>query len=554
MYLKHFGFSEPPFSIAPDPRYLYMSERHREAFAHLFFGLRGEGGFVLLTGEVGTGKTTLCRALLASLPEDCDLAFIFNPKLTAAELLSTICDELHIPYPAGNGSVKVFVDLINKYLLASNAQGRRTVLIIDEAQNLSDDVLEQVRLLTNLETDQRKLLQIILLAQPELKQRLAQPALRQLAQRIVARYHLKQLSRADVPTYIGHRLAVAGVDRPLFSGRVLRRLYRLSGGTPRLINLICDRALLGAYVQRRNDVNLATVDKAAREVFGEERRGFAGNALRWGFATLVLVAVGGGLASAFYGQRAEPPLQAPTAGPVQEAPPVANPPSPAIAEAASTPSGTAAGDTQGGPLGWPPDKEAALSEAMAVSELFKLWGVSARSGGIQTACKLASDDGMRCLLARGTLKDLRNLNLPAVVKLRQERGPEFYGMLVRIEDDAATVVLDGSQRRVPLGILEDQWAGEFAALWRGPPGAPRDMMLNHHGTDVAWLARRLAQVEGRDAKVPDDAPFDLGLKRRLTLFQSAQKLKPDGIAGPETLARIAALTDNDVPRLGERTN
>src|SRR5512133_3680712 len=197
MYQSFFGLAEAPFSIAPDPRYLYMSRSHQEALAHLLYGLSGEGGFVLLTGEVGTGKTTVCRCLLDQIPQNCDVAYIFNPRLTVAELLSTICSEFGIAHPDGNSSIKVFVDCINAYLLDAHARGRNTVLIIDEAQNLSTDVLEQMRLLTNLETNERKLLQIILLGQPELGLMLERPELRQLSQRIVARYHLGPLTRQE---------------------------------------------------------------------------------------------------------------------------------------------------------------------------------------------------------------------------------------------------------------------------------------------------------------------------------------------------------------------
>ena len=266
MYQSYFGLAEAPFSIAPDPRYLYMSQRHQEALAHLLYGVNGEGGFVLLTGEVGAGKTTVCRCLLEQIPESCDVAYIFNPKLTVAELLSTICVEFGIACPPGNTSIKVFVDCINAYLLDAHARGRHTVLIIDEAQNLSADVLEQMRLLTNLETNQRKLLQIILLGQPELATMLARPELRQLAQRIVARYHLGPLTKQEVAAYVRHRLEVSGTQRQLFPAALMGRLYRLSGGVPRIINVLCDRALLGAYVQGKERVDRATLAQAAREV------------------------------------------------------------------------------------------------------------------------------------------------------------------------------------------------------------------------------------------------------------------------------------------------
>lgn len=266
MYLNHFNLAAAPFSIAPNPRYLYLSQRHQEALAHLLYGIHGDGGFVLLTGAVGAGKTTVCRCLLEQIPDNCDVAYVFNPKLSVLELLSTVCHEFGIGYPAGNTSVKVFVDCINAHLLDAHARGRNSVLIIDEAQNLPPDVLEQMRLLTNLETDQRKLLQIILIGQPELATLLERPGLSQLAQRIVARYHLEPLSKAEVAAYVQHRLAVSGTQRQLIPAALMGTLYRLSGGVPRIINVLCDRALLGAYTQGKDRVDRATLLQAAKEV------------------------------------------------------------------------------------------------------------------------------------------------------------------------------------------------------------------------------------------------------------------------------------------------
>ncbi|MDQ2988825.1 MAG: AAA family ATPase, partial [Pseudomonadota bacterium] len=272
MYTHYFNLKQAPFSIAPDPRYLFMSERHREALAHLLYGIGSGGGFVLLTGEIGAGKTTVCRCFMEQIPADCKLAYIFNPKLTVEELLLSICDEFGIELaPAGAGavSVKSYVDAINGYLLASHAQGKNNVLIIDEAQNLSADVLEQLRLLTNLETSERKLLQIILIGQPELRTMLARPELEQLAQRVIARYHLGSLSERDTGSYIAHRLAVAGAGAITpFPRSLMGRIYRLTKGVPRRINLLCDRALLGAYVENTSVVTRSILRKAGGEVFG----------------------------------------------------------------------------------------------------------------------------------------------------------------------------------------------------------------------------------------------------------------------------------------------
>src|SRR5688572_19795576 len=270
MYSSFFGLNEKPFSITPDPRYLFLSERHAEALAHLVYGINEAGGFIQLTGEVGTGKTTVVRSLLAQAPKHAEIALILNPRMTPAEFLLAICEELglHVE-PRSEGSLKDLVDLLSVHLLRAHAEGKRIVLVVDEAQNLAPDVLEQVRLLTNLETETQKLLQIILIGQPELRELLARTELRQLAQRITGRYHLDPLSGDETAAYVRHRLRVAGATREVFSDWALREVRRLSGGVPRLINIICDRALLGAFTEDRHAVGASVVRRAAGEVFGK---------------------------------------------------------------------------------------------------------------------------------------------------------------------------------------------------------------------------------------------------------------------------------------------
>jgi len=271
MYMRFFGLKQEPFSLAPDPRYLYMSKRHREALAHLLYGVGGGGGFVLLSGEIGAGKTTVCRCFLEQIPKRCNVAYIFNPKLTVLELVKSICDEFHIPPPKARGpaTVKTYVDALNDFLLRTHAVGQNNVLIIDEAQQLSAEVLEQLRLLTNLETNERKLLQIVLIGQPELRTMLERPDLEQLAQRVIARFHLKALTAKETEHYIRHRLSVAGMTRAIpFDRKALQRVHEISRGVPRRINLLCDRVMLGAYAHGRHAIDDAMVEKAGREVFG----------------------------------------------------------------------------------------------------------------------------------------------------------------------------------------------------------------------------------------------------------------------------------------------
>ncbi len=287
MYTKYFGLKEKPFSIAPDPRYLYMSELHREALAHLLYGISGDGCFILLTGDVGTGKTTVCRCLLAQLPENTDVALIVNPRLSALELLETVCDEFKIPIEENEKSLKTYIDKLNVYLLAAHAKGRNVALLIDEAQNLSLDLLEQLRLLTNLETDQKKLLKIVLLGQTELREILNREDAAQINQRITSRYHLLPLDKENTANYINHRLGVAGEANLIFSKSALESVYEHSCGIPRLINVLCDRSLLGTYVEEKYLVSKGVVKKAAREVLGGVERKKTGQ--QKGQQTLIIV-------------------------------------------------------------------------------------------------------------------------------------------------------------------------------------------------------------------------------------------------------------------------
>ena len=274
MYKDYFGFNENPFSIAPNPRYLYMSTMHQEALAHLVYGTTSKGCIVLLTGEIGTGKTTISRYFLEKLPRSTDIAFIINPKLTGYELLASVCDEFGIKVTLPEPSTKNYIDSLNDFLLKAYSANRQTVLVIDEAQNLDLDVLEMLRLLTNLETDQQKLLKIVLLGQSELRSILARPDLEQINQRITSRYHLKGLKRADVEAYIAHRIMVAGGGRStFFTSRALNEIYRTSRGIPRLINSLCDHALLGAYSENKQQVDKKIAQKAAAEIFGDNAPG-----------------------------------------------------------------------------------------------------------------------------------------------------------------------------------------------------------------------------------------------------------------------------------------
>ncbi|MGE5237785.1 MAG: AAA family ATPase [Chloroflexota bacterium] len=528
MYKDYFHLKELPFSIAPDPRYLFMSDRHREALAHLVYGIAVEGGFVMLTGEVGTGKTTVCRCLLEQIPKDTDIAFILNPKLTVEELLATVCDELGIPYPPGTKSIKVFTDRINAYLLDAHAKGRKTVLIIEEAQNLTVDVLEQIRLLTNLETSERKLLQVVMVGQPELRVLLDRPELRQLAQRITARYHLDPLSRAELAAYVSHRLTIAGARGALFPPVTLRTLFRLTGGVPRLINLVCDRALLGVYAEGKDRVSVRILRKAAGEVFGKtEAAWLAEKLVKWALPCLLLAGLfAGGLAAYYYHQR--PPLAA----------------APALKAAAAKGAGTAV------PIEWPAGIPAEQSRDLSFRTLFGLWGIIFDGGG-EGACSQARRQGIWCLEGNGYVEDLIDLNRPAVIRLVDGQGRDFYGTLVSLSGQNLSLVIGKEDRTIRLSDMGEQWTGDYTVLWRVPPHYRGPIRPLYNGKAVSWLDKQLSVLRGRRAREASHTLYDDMLVREVKEFQAVRGIQPDGVVGPTTIIHLQSLAGSKDPQLLE---
>lgn len=533
MYASYFGLAERPFSLAPDPRYFYLSDAHREALAHLLYGIGEGGSFVLLTGEVGTGKTTVCRALLEQLPPDVDIAMIFNPRLTSVELLAAACDELGIAYPAGTTSLKVLVDALSHALLDAHGRGRRTVLMIDEAQNLGPEVLEEIRLLTNLETTREKLLHVVLIGQPELAELLARPELRQLAQRVTARYHLRPFTEAETHAYVQHRMEVAGQQQAIFDARALRAAHRLSRGVPRLLNTICDRALLGAYATGQKRVTAAIVRRAAAEVLGRRPR------TRWrAVATamaLLLVAAGSALALLGSGGLRHIGSQVAGLGAAASAPaPVTVPVVMATAAMPPRPEPTLAEILE--------DPSAIADKTSAFARLYALWRLEARSDAAELGCEHGREAGLRCLLRTGTWTVLRRLNLPAILPLVTPKGETRYVVLSGLDGERATLQLGERRVVVPTVEIERFWDGPFVTIWKPPVVGPVPLKPGMRGKDVLWLSRRLAEVEGGPARAGTGQVYDEELKRRVAAFQQVESLTPDGIAGEETLVRLAAMT------------
>ncbi|MGD8295652.1 MAG: AAA family ATPase [Desulfobacterales bacterium] len=575
MYTQHFQLEEPPFSISPDPRYFFMSPRHRKALDHLISGVRESGGFVLLTGEVGTGKTTLIRCLLAQLPDDVDSVLIFNPRLNDVELLATICDELRIDYPANTDSLKALVDALTEYLLAAHARERRTVLIIDEAQNLSVAVLEQIRLLTNLETTQSKLLQVILVGQPELNRILQRKDLRQFTQRITSRCHLKSLSTAGLTgAYIYHRISVSGGDASkLFTRAVIRKIHRLSGAIPRLINLLCHRALQNAYLGNHKRVNRRILRKVARELRPILGRSWFRMSAYW-VPVLVALLIAGAAACYFIYHFGLPRFSQEPA--VNEQVPAAsnkiwkekilpqssksNRPAGDVNQLTAPVAGrevVASLDTEE-----PPTKDERsvdsptfaelirdprLTREEAFGRLFSQWKIGNKADGTTDDCDWALQNGLRCLFEKSNWQFMRRLNRPVILEFLTEDTQKRYATLIALDEYRLTLDF-GAQRSFPIEQVLPFWHGHYILLWKPPYRYTSLLRPGDRSEAVLWLRQLLNKPVS--TVTGDASVFDEELKKRIIVFQTSRGITPDGRLGTHTMIHLNTIANPpDIPVL-----
>ena len=557
MYNSYFGFSEKPFTIAPNPHFLFMSKRHQEALAHMLYGLQGEGGVMVLTGEVGTGKTTICKHLLEKIPENTDVAYIINPRQSETEMLASLCDELHITY-SDNYSIKSLTDALNQYLLDAYSKGRHTVLIIDEAQNLEISVLEQLRLLTNLETNDKKLLQIMLLGQPELVDILNRKDLRQLAQRITSRYHLTPLHKEEMVAYIHHRLSIAGVsNQNLFPKPVLDLLFEYSGGIPRLINLIADRALLGTYASENKQVDKVILQQARNEVLGETAYTTASTTRQSALPYILLLVAATVLLWVWNASNTPLNTDMVVAKPSLH---VQTTPKPALKIKEEAKSKATQENT-------PMMKTPKVADAKAIQTakvqhipstthvnqafvpLFQAWDIMYNPEADGDACTFAQRHQLRCLRQLGGIAAMRSLDKPAVLSISNEEGLKAYSTVLKLAGTKATLASEDDDAEVALSSLALFSHNDFTLLWKAPKGYDAPVRPGHSGALVATLAEQVTQALHQSWIGAPRTQYDDTLKEQVKTLQRQEGLSPDGVAGPLTWIHINALNHTASPSL-----
>ena len=575
MYGNYFKIDEGAFSIAPNPKYLYLSPQHQEALAHLLYGVTRPGGFVLITGEIGTGKTTICRSLFLEVPEETDIALIINPKLNAGDLLASICDELKISYSKIHPSTKTYINVLNEHLIKNHAEGRNTILIIDEAQNLSKDALELVRVLTNLETDEQKLLQIILIGQPELRDRLSSPDMEQLNQRITARFHLRALNPKQVKEYIKHRLKVGEGDKDLFSNSNINYIYKLTGGVPRLINVLCDRTLLGAYVGRKKKITNDIIQKAAREALGRRAKPRLIE-VNWAMVLALSIAallIGATVLIFLYeksphlfleektGAEAtitqlepqtasvEKPLimqdvvkpvqpQPPAVEVQEEIPPIpVEEPQPSIEDLSAEDTVKETVDENKGPdlMNFSPRQH-------AFRHLLRVWQLDYQDPAI-APCDFAQQHGLFCFQSSGDIHMLRRLNRP-VVLVRDES----YLMLEKTIGDVLLVHEADRTTEITWKDIQTNWQGDFEMLWR-PLSTVEHIRPNSRGEFVQKIDQYLSKILNRPPLQGDLNTYEDLLVEEIRAFQRMQRIAPDGVIGPLTQIYMNNLVHSEIPKL-----
>lgn len=565
MYEAFYGLREKPFNLTPDPKFLYLSEKHKEAFAHLLYGIKNRSGFVMVTGEIGTGKTTICRTLLNQLDDATEVAFIFNPCLSPEELLRKINEDFGIKSTAT--SIKGLIDELNAYLLEKNAKGKNCVLVIDEAQNLRPNVLEQIRLLSNLETETQKLLQIVLIGQPELVHLLALDELRQLNQRITARYHLDALDRDETQQYVAYRLRVAGGRRRIhFAPAAMRLVYRYSKGTPRVINALCDRALLIGYTRELRDISAAVIRQAHREIRGEEPkparfawlRRLAPNPSLLVTALLVVFAVAL-LRDRIFGPIAYEPVGAAQAsaatdeprrntGPMiearshNEALAVPAPDLPALADvkpeqAVAAPAPPVA-----------PDAAKSLSELVdrldgqrtrnaAAGAILRAWNLALVKGypaddSLAGLARFAGENRLTFESLKLPLEQLETINLPAFVRLHGRRNSVWVALVGIADGDPRITTESEDSSIIPREQFLECYLNEAVILWRDPNPTATLLRPGMTGDDVRVLQVQLRAL-GRLKRKPT-GEYDDATAQSIQALQSETGLTVDGLLGRQT--------------------
>ncbi|NNM12988.1 MAG: AAA family ATPase [Gammaproteobacteria bacterium] len=573
MYADFFSLSEKPFSITPDPAYLFLSKRHEEALAHLIYGVTDSGGFIQLTGEVGTGKTTIIRSLFEQLPENVDIALILNPRLSVNEFLHSICEELKLSVGKGASNKDCF-DALNPYLLDAYAQGRKVVLLVDEAQNLSVEVLEQIRLLTNLETHKDKLLQIILVGQPELEAVLKRQDMRQLAQRITARYYLTSLDKSETRAYIKHRLKVAGAKYNIFKPGAENLIYKASKGIPRLVNVIADRSLLGAFSLQQPTVNTKIAKKAIKEVLGDafdslnKERSNPDRARlipNWAWSSAVVVLLG---LSAwnfwpqikqqfFDGQQVAlanaSTLDAPqqtsataTETDAQDTSPGSN------QSAALTSTQDPVTELQASPISLSElfSEQASNTTAdVAFNQLLKEWGRTPFYDH-SNVCEVVKAVGLRCLYQRGTWADVLALDRPVIVELKDARQQKHQLLIKSVNKGQIVTGLPNADYAVSLSDLQSYWQGSYLVLWQPEQLHDDSLFWGTNSDSVLWLREQLSKLGMNTQPQNTNRLFTSDLAQSVKNFQASVGLDPDGIVGSRTfLALNDALDIEGRPRL-----
>lgn len=565
MYLDYFGLERDPFTISPDPAFLYPSPQHRQALAHLKYGLDREGGFILLTGEVGTGKTTLTRLLLEQLPGNIRVAYILNAKLNSEDVLASICQELGLKYTPGC-SIKSLTDIIYKDLLAAHSQGKKTLLVIEEAQNLDPDVLETLRLLTNLETNTTKLLHILLVGQPELLDLLARNDLRQLNQRVVSRFHIEPLDLQETGNYLAHRLRRAGCKKNVFDGAAVKQMHKLSDGIPRMLNLLAERALLGGYATTATSITAQIVSTASHEVLGKtqsssnERKTASSRWLPVAIAIAALLITFG--VFFFKAEKVDLiPEEASAVIPVVEQAFVEESYVEPLPKREPVDSKTALVSAAVETIDVPAALAAPVSEQPAAvtrnsyEQLLNLWSIDEVVSNQTNLCQIAKDNGLACQVDKDLdIKDLSDTNRPGLISLPGDEDSKYLYMLSDL--DSSEVILVNSSRSIsmPLTEFEQQWDGGLVYIWKPPVGYTGLLYPGVKNTEmVSWVQQQLEAVFDDYEYIIGGGIYSEPIASSVAKFQAEQGLTADGLLGPRTIMRFMDQNE-DLPRLDQTRN